>query len=266
VFLFTVFAISEKITTQSKSPHRAVDEFQLTHRSALSPETVGCRPGNLLVCVGNHHVLWPLAAVLPEVNVERQDIVALHMRVLRRAASGEHELTPDQLFTAMEQTLFTKVVMLAEKEGKQVRLVVVGANSVWDGVVRSAAALQSHTIVLGKSSRMSIREQARRVGLAWERLPPPRPRIALEIYSAAGEKNFFYLGPHAPHLTPRELELLHKLWLELNQRLNGHDLHHNEVVYFALKEVERELGHGDGQDVVQRLQRFLMERDNQPNY
>ena len=266
VFLFAVFAMSEKITTQSNPVHHEVDQFQLTHRPALSPETVGCRPGNLLVCLGNYHVLWPLAAVLPHVNVERQDVVVLHIRALRRAGSGEHELAPDQLFTAMEQTLFTKVVMLAEKEGKQVRLVVIGANSVWDGIVRSAASLQSHTIILAKSSKMSINEQSRRVGLAWERLPPPRPRMALEIYTVSGEKHFFYLGPHAPHLTPRELELLHKLWLELNHRLNEHDLHHNEVVYFALKEVERELAQGEDNNVIRRLQQYLLERDNRPNY
>jgi amino acid transporter len=266
LFLFAIFAISEKITTQSNPVHREVDEFQLTHRPTLSPETVVCRPGNLLVCLGNYHVLWPLAAVLPRVNVKRQDVVVLHIRVLRRAASGEHELAPDQLFTSMEQTLFTKVVMLAEKEGKPVRLAVVGANSVWDGIVRSAASLQSHTIVLAKSSKMSINEQARRVGLAWERLPPPRPRVGLEIYSGSGEKHFFYLGPHAPHLTPRELELLHKLWLELNHRLNGRDLHHNEVVYFALKEVERELAQAEDNSVIRRLQQYLLERDNRPNY
>jgi hypothetical protein len=58
--------------------------------------------------------------------------------------------------------------------------------------------------------------------------------------------DLFRIGSHAPHLTPRDLELLHQLWLELNGRLNNQELHHNEVVYFALKEVERELAQGDG--------------------
>ena len=42
----------------------------------------------------------------------------LHMRLLRRAASGEYDLTPDQLFSTIEQLLFTKVLSMAEAEGQ----------------------------------------------------------------------------------------------------------------------------------------------------
>jgi hypothetical protein len=227
---------------------------------------VGCRPGGLLVGVGNYHALWHLGFVLRQANVERQDVVVLHIRVIRRASSGEHELAPDQLFTAIEQVLFTKVVALAEKEGKQVRLAVVEVNNLWDGIVRAAASLQSSTVVLGKSSKVSINQQARLIGLAWERLPQPRPMMALEIYSHSGEKHFFYLGPHVPHLTPREIELIHKVWLELNRKLNGRELHHHDVVYFALKEMEREIAEGKDDMVIHRLRRYLLERNNRPNY
>ncbi|PYX19806.1 MAG: hypothetical protein DMG82_24340 [Acidobacteria bacterium] len=265
-FLFLVFTASERFTQKHGLLRTHGDQFQLTQQSDLSPAAVGCRPGGLLVCVGNHHALWHLEFVLRQANVERQDVVVLHMRVVRRASSGEHELAPDQLFTAIEQVLFTKVVALAEKEGKQVRLAVVEANNLWDGIVRAAASLQSRTVVLGKSSKLSINQQARLIGLAWERLPQPRPRMALEIYSHSGEKHFFYLGPHAPHLTPREIELLHNLWRELSQKLDGHDLHHHDVVYFALKEVEQEISEGKGDMVIHRLRRYLLERENRPNY
>ena len=265
-FLFLVFTASERFTQKHGLLRTHGDQFQLTQQSDLSPAAVGCRPGGLLVCVGNHHALWHLEFVLRQANVERQDVVVLHMRVVRRASSGEHELAPDQLVTAIEQVLFTKVVALAEKEGKQVRLAVVEANNLWDGIVRAAASLQSRTVVLGKSSKLSINQQARLIGLAWERLPQPRPRMALEIYSHSGEKHFFYLGPHAPHLTPREIELLHNLWRELSQKLDGHDLHHHDVVYFALKEVEQEISEGKGDMVIHRLRRYLLERENRPNY
>src|ERR1700733_8491578 len=265
-FLFLVFTLSERATRQHNTQARHVDKFQLIHRSALSPEMVGCRPGGLLFCVSNYHVLWPLADVLRQANVEQQDVVVLHIRVLRRAASGEHDLAADQLFTSIEHLLFTKVVMLAEKEGKPVRLLIVGANSIWDGIIRSAAGLRSHTIVLGKSSKMSIPQQARMVGLAWERLPPPRPRMTLEIHSASGEKHQFYLGPHPGHLMPREVELLDRLWLRLNRELDTQGLHHHEIVDFSLRELERELSHGDGRNMVDRLERYLSRRDDQSTY
>ena len=38
------------------------------------------------------------------------EIVVLHVRLLRRAASGEYDLAPDQLFSTIEQMLFTKVL------------------------------------------------------------------------------------------------------------------------------------------------------------
>jgi hypothetical protein len=112
---------------------------------------------------------------------------------------------------------------------------------------------------------MSIERQARMMGLAWERIPNPRPKLTLEIYSPSGEKHLFYLGPHAPHLTQREIALLHKVWLELSRRLDGQDLHHHDVVYFALREVEREIAEGRADLAVQRLRRDLSEHGNQPH-
>src|SRR3984885_7009968 len=71
-FLFLIFTLSERVTRQHNTQARHVDKFQLIHRSALSPEMVGCRPGGLLVCVSNYHVLWPLADVLRQANVEQR--------------------------------------------------------------------------------------------------------------------------------------------------------------------------------------------------
>jgi hypothetical protein len=264
-FVFVAFALSEKLTQEGSSKRRHVDEFRLTQQPDLSPEGLGFRPGGLVVCVGHYHALAHLAAVLKQANVEQQDIAVLHVRMLKRAASGEHDLVPDQLFSGVEQVLFTKVVALAEKEGKQVRCAVVEANSLWDGVARSAASLRARTIVLGGSAKMSIERQARMMGLAWERIPNPRPKLTLEIYSPSGEKHLFYLGPHAPHLTQREIALLHKVWLELSRRLDGQDLHHHDVVYFALREVEREIAEGSADLAVQRLRRDLLEQTNKPD-
>jgi hypothetical protein len=42
--------------------------------------------------------------------------VVLHVRLLCRAASDEYDLALDQLFSTIEQLLFTKVLAIAEKE------------------------------------------------------------------------------------------------------------------------------------------------------
>jgi hypothetical protein len=140
-----------------------------------------------------------------------------------------------------------------------VRLAVAAANDLWEGILRTSSNLQSSTIVAGSSSKMSITEQAREIGLAWERMAEPKPRVTLEIFAASGQEQIFYLGPHAPRLTPKEIDLLHKMWLELSEKLPGSEVHHHDIVHFALAEVERELAQGQGDAVLERLRDHLRE-------
>ena len=70
-------------------------------------ESVGARPGNVLVPVSNYHALYHLAAVLDRVHVEKRDIVVLHVRLLRRSGSGESELEASQLFGSVEFSIFS---------------------------------------------------------------------------------------------------------------------------------------------------------------
>jgi len=264
VFLFAVFTISERFTRRRDARHGDVDQFQLTPESSLTPEALGCRPGNVLVPAGNYHALSHLATVLAQVNAEKQDIVVLHFRALTASPSPQHDFAPDQLVTSIEQLLLTKVLALAEREGTPVRLAVAATNNLCNGIVSAAASLQSSVIVLGESSKMPVHEQARMIGLVWERLPQPRPHIMLEIYGAGGKTHFFFLGPHSPDLTPAEIDLLHKLWLKLSQELNNEELHHHDIVYFALQEIDRQLAAGNTDKVLQRLRQHLSERQKKP--
>ena len=217
--------------------HAELDKFNLTQEGELTLENVGVRPGNILVPLSTYYALYPLEAALRRAKRREAEIVVLHVRMLRRAASGEYALAPDQLFTNIEQLLFTKVLAIAEKEGKPVRLAVAAANDLWEGILRTAANLQSSSIVLGSSSKSSVTEQAREIGLAWERMPEPKPRVSLEVFSPSGREQIFYLGPHAPRLTSKEIDLLHKIWLEFSDYLPGDEIHHHDIVHFALDEV-----------------------------
>jgi len=259
IALFIVFEISEKRMhkRQAGAAHVELDQFNLAQEAELNPANVGARPGNILVPVSTYYALYHLEAVLRRVKSEDTDVVVLHVRLLRRAASGEYDLAPDQLFSTIEQLLFTKVLAIAEKEGKPVRLSVAAANDLWEGILRASTNLQSATITAGSSSKMPIAEQAREVGLAWERMPEPRPRVTLDIFTPSGQEQIFYLGPHAPRLTPKEIDLLHKIWLELSDQLAGQEVHHHDIVHFALIEVEREIAQGQSTDVLERLRDHL---------
>lgn len=264
IILFTVFEFSERKMRrmQAGAAHVELDQFNLAQEGELTPQNVGVQPGNILVPVSTYYALYHLETALRRVRSHGPDVVVLHVRLLRRAASGEYDLAPDQLFSTIEQLLFTKVLAIAEKEGKPVRLTVAAANNLWEGILRAAVNLQSSTIVLGGSSKMSVNEQARDIGCAWELMPEPKPRVTLEIVSPTGQEQVFYLGPHAPRLTPKEIDLLHRIWLELSDKLPGLDLHHHDVIHFALDELEREIEEGPTDGLLERLRNHIRDIQN----
>ncbi len=255
--LFAVFSISEHVNRRRGAEKTERDQFNVEAGEALNPTTVGVRPGNALVLARDYNTLYPLSCVLERVNPARQDVVVLHIRILMRGGSGEHGLFVDQLFSGMEQELFTKALNVAEKAGKTIHLAVVSASEIWDGILRSAQAMQSNTVVLGLSPKVPLSEEARLAGEAWERLDDPKPQLMLAIYAPTGREEAIYLGPHPPHLTPNEVDLLHRIWLRFSQELAPEELHHHDVVHFALNELKAEMGSGKHDEVLERLRQHL---------
>ena len=258
VIMFCIFSVSERITHRNRgAAHVEMDQFNVAAQEELTPQCVGARPGNILVPVSNYHALYHLQSVLDRVKPEKRDVVVLHIRLLGRAASGSSELEAEQLFGSVEQYLFTQALSMAEKRGKTIRLAVVSANDIWGGVLNAAVKLESSTISLGRSGKETMAEQARSIGLAWEHLPDPRPQFNLEIYAPGGTREFFLLGPHAPNLTSNEVRLIHHLWLRFTDLVGPAELHHHDVVHFALDEVLHELHEGKEADVVARLKQHV---------
>jgi amino acid transporter len=256
--MFGVFTVSEKITHRNRgAAHVEMDQFNVASQEELTRQSVGVRPGSVLVPVSNYHALYHLQAILDRVRTERRDVVVMHVRLLRRAASGSSELEAEQLFGSVEQFLFTKALSIAEKRGKPIRLAVVSANDLWGGILNAAVKLEASTIVLGRSGKVSLAEEAREIGLAWEQLPDPRPQFNLEIFTPGGQREFFLLGPHAPNLTSNEVRLVHRLWLRFSDLVSPDEIHHHDVVHFALDEVLKELEDGKEADVAARLKEHI---------
>ena len=257
ILLFIVFSISERRAHRGGAAHMEMDQFNLELESELTPEAVGARPGNILVPVSNHFNLYHLGNVLDRIKPGRRDVVVLHVRLLRRSASGENELDADQLFGSIEQHLFSQALSMSEKRGKSIRLAVVASNDLWEGILRAGASLQSSTIVIGRSAKDNTEEQARQIGDAWEKLGDIKPQFNLEIHLPNGDKIYKVLGPHAPNLTANEVNLLHRMWLRFSDVLAPQELHHHDVVHFALEEVKKEIEEGQEDAVVKRLRAHL---------
>jgi len=163
-------------------------------------------------------------------------------------------LHADQIFSDRVAELFSHVVTVAEKAGKHVELLVVPGRDYNRATVEVAQRLQSTHVVMGLSARMTPSQQAKAFGDAWERLPQPRPQLTLEILDEKTSKQmFFNLGPHPPRLWPEDIELLHRLWLNLTDRGPGYKLHHRDVVRVALRRLEIELQSASAKDVLNEV-------------
>jgi amino acid transporter len=269
VVFFIVFELSEQYNhRRRKGRGHEVEKFRVDARPDLSAETVSVRPGNILVAVRNPNRLQHLERILKKTDLRRQDIVVLSVRGVNPAGSGEHPLTTDQIFSDDETNVFTRVVSIAEKAGKHVELMVVPGSDPYEAVVQTAERLKSSRIVMGLSPKLSPAEQGAQVGRYWEQLPEPRPSLSLEIV-LENQKDviFFNLGPHPPRLWPEDVDLVHRLWLELSARGPGSKLHHRDVVSVALRrmnaelqsdragevfnDVQREVAHGNGREETQ---------------
>jgi amino acid transporter len=257
IIFFGVFTTSERMTKKRATAHAELDQFNLEAGEDLTPEALRARPGNILVMVRNYNTLHNLTVVLDRTDPRKQDVIVLHLRFLHGV--GEYELAPEQLFSLEEQKLFTRALGLAEKKGKTIHLAVAAATEKWDAILRAAQSLKSSTVVLGPSPTKPVTEEARTAGLAWERLPNPKPQLTLEILFPSGQEHIFYLGPHVPRLTPKEVDLLHSIWLELSNDVAPEEIHHHDVVHFALDELRQELNDHDREEVIRRIRVHLQE-------
>ncbi len=195
IVLYILFMISERVNASKKHAQRSdLEKFNLDHQPQITGDMLKARPGCVLVGVRDYRRLWHLQKVLEKTNLRRNDIVVMSVRPVTSGAA-EYDLRDDQLFADYEQELFSHVVTLAEKQGKRVELLVVPATDPFDAMVQTAARLQASKLVAGVSARMTSEELARRIGLAWERLPEPRHPFSLEVMDPDRASMFVNLGP-----------------------------------------------------------------------
>jgi amino acid transporter len=240
--LFAVLVFSERIIAARKhSESKDLEKFLLEDKDSITRESVDVRPGNILVAVRNYESLYPLEKILKKANTRHQDIVVLTGRRMRGVRHDQGPLTSDQIFMNFEKKLFSMVVSMAEKEGKKINMLVVPGNDITDIIIRSALQIKASKVVAGVSNRMSMEEQARRLGEAWEGAGPHSRGLTLELIDRQMKSHFFDIGPHPPRLWPVDIGRLHDMWLKLTRENFGAELHHRDIVSVALKRLDEDL-------------------------
>jgi hypothetical protein len=262
--MFAIFTISERRNARRLDARkRGTEEFNLDVQPEIVSGSISARPACILVAVRDYNSMLHLKTVLQKTNLRRHDIVVMTVRGVSTGA-GEYELGQNQLFTDYERTLFSRVVALAEKEGKHVDLLVVPGVNPFDAMVHAASRLQASRLVTGVSAKMDSEELARRIGKAWERLPEPRHPFSLEIITPDRPSMFVNLGPHPPRLWPEDVDLVHEMWLEVSDQYAGAKVHHRDIVGVALRRMREQLNSTERDKVVADVLEELSHRSRVP--
>jgi amino acid transporter len=264
VIFFAIFTYSERrVAKQRAGRLESLDQFRVYGNEEPENETLGVRPGNILVAIRDPKNLYYLRDVLRRTDTAKQDVVVMTARLYHREHSfGDTSFDAREVFDHYEQELFTTAVAAAEKEGKPISLLVVPATDIFDSIIVTAQRLESSRIVCGLSNKLTPDEQGKLSGDAWERLPEPKPRLVMEVRLPSGVSREYYLGPHLPRLRNQDLELLHRLWLGITADPRFAGAHHYHVIAVALEQMQRELNNEKRSEILHMLSDELQKRQH----
>jgi amino acid transporter len=253
---FVIFSISERRNAKQHAlaKRQMKEHFQLDHEDVVSRETVGVRPGGVMVTMRDAANPFALKWALARTSTDEQDVVVLTVRMM--GAGGPEYLGPeDQIFSEHEQMVFTKAISVAESFGKKVSLLVVPAGDIFAALMQTANSLEVDSVVSGLSTKMSPEDQAFHIGQAWESLPEPKRQLNFYVINPNGDSKVYYLGPHAPTLRPDDVQLVHRLWLNLRRDPSIQDLHHSDIITYALTRLASHYAR-DKQEIVKDLRGY----------
>ena len=195
----------------------------------------------------------PLALkwTLGRTSTDERDVVVVSVRLMG-AGGPEYLSAEEQSFSEHEQMVFTKAVSVAESFGKKVSLLVVPAAEIFPALAQTASSLEVESVVSGSSSSLTAEEQAYYMGQAWEALPEPKRQFNFCVVAPDGDVKVFYIGPHAPSLSPEDVQLVHRLWLNMRRDPKAADLHHSDIITYALTRLAGQYAR-EKQDILRDL-------------
>ncbi len=232
---FAIFTYSERQNArrQQYTVQQMKEHFQLEHEETIGREALQIRHGGVVVTMNDASKPYALKWSLSRTDTDVQDVVVLTARMI--GAGGPEYLDPShQSFSEHEQMLFTKAVSVAESFGKHISLLVVPAAEIFPALVQTANSLEISMLISGLSSTLTAQEQAFHIGQAWEALPEPKRQFTYVVVTPDGQAQHFHIGPHAPALRTDDVQLVHRLWLNISRDPSMTALHHSDIVTYAL--------------------------------
>jgi amino acid transporter len=253
---FIIFTVSERanLRKHALAARQMKDQFQLEHQDTINRESAAIRPGGVMVTMHDADNPFALKWTLAHTSTEDQDVVVLNVRMMG-VGGPEYLSAVDQSFSEHEQMIFTKAISVAESFGKKVSLLLVPAGDVFAALVQGANSLEMDSVVSGVSSTMTAEDQAFHMGQAWEALPQPKRQFNFYVISPNGQTKVFFIGPHAPALSPDDVQLVHRLWVNMRRDPSMQDLHHSDIITYALTHLAGQYAR-EKQDILRDLRNY----------
>src|SRR5258708_27982819 len=135
-----------------------------------------------------------------------------------------------------------------------VPLILYPACAVYPAIAKKANTLKSAAVVAGASTKIAPEEQAFRLGQAWEAMPEPKRQFVFQVVHPDGKVDTFRIGPHTPTMKTEDVHLVHRMWLRLRRFPGMEDLHHSDIVTFALTRLAQDFGRAP-EEIVRALRK-----------
>jgi amino acid transporter len=253
---FIVFTVSERINLHkhARTAKEMKDHFQLEHQDTIDRESMAIRPGAVMVTMRDINNPIALKWALSHTNTDERDVLVISFRLMG-SGGPEYLSAEEQSFSEHEQMVFTKAVSVAESFGKKVSLLVVPAAEIFPALAQTASSLEVESVVSGSSSSLTAEEQGYYMGQAWEALPEPKRQFNYCVIAPDGEMKVFYIGPHAPALSSDDVQLVHRLWLNMRRDPTAGDLHHSDIITYALTRLAGQYAR-EKQEILRDLRNF----------
>ena len=164
VILFSLFVFSERANKRiAASRSSELEKFNVYAQNNLTAEAVGCKHlKRKLVAVRAPNRLQHLQRCLEENDPDDVDIVVMTAKVIPgQSTAVQHSID------LPEETLFSEVIKLAEKQGKTILPIVVPTNNAAYAIAHTTVEVGAEEVFLGASERYPMEYQMQQFALYW---------------------------------------------------------------------------------------------------
>ena len=173
ILFFVLLTVSERRNAgKMHKGRRAPEHFRLECRDELSPQSLGVRPGGIVVGVHDPDCLDHLDVLLSRENADRQDIILVAVKT-DGAQIENRDDDAKEVVGEWENRVFTTAVACAEDAGRPVALMSLRSARPYLAVLQAGLCLEANDIVFGASAR-GIKWQREQIRQDWDKVDDRR--------------------------------------------------------------------------------------------